>query len=78
MKTATLGHEVLGKKVIANCEADDGHWFCATHDKHFDSNRERDSHGKVEEWLREQYRGDVDDPCLYVWVCHEHGPETAQ
>lgn len=39
-----------------------GHWFCVTHDKHFDNQFQKDTH--INSGAHQ-----------LAWICHEHGIE---
>ncbi len=71
MITANEGQlvEVGGKQieVAVNCKLDDGHWHCETCGHDLEHNNARDDH-----------IADAPDDHMLVWICHEHGPETAQ
>lgn len=52
------------REVVESCGRDSGEWYCATHGLWFRNNMNKDGHTGS--------KGDH----LFVWWCHDHGPEA--
>lgn len=66
---AGVGQKIHAKQinrkfiVEASCGAENGIWYCVTHDQAFSNNFEKDSHIR---------KGNHQ----FAWVCPVHGPEV--